>query len=431
VPPASRLHFLLEVVSVVDTADDRLLDASATADADALRLALRDGARADATDARKGLGALHMAAGAGDGAELVAELLLRASSYGDAATMSRMVNSAAVIPKGATPLILAVRAGDELSAQILLLAHADAEAATAKGNTALSVATEKKDQPMVAVLRAAAANLNHGPPSNLDGAAVTLDGGGGVMYSITPSRCAWSGAAMRPQDLMGLGPPLCAAAQLLHAKAMARARRAARNPRVWLRLSCADGSGAEEGWRAAPRIEIELWDDVVPRTCENFRCLCTGEKGASQAFGGPPLCFKGSPIHRIVPGQILQGGDITRGDGRGGESIFGSKFADENFDGKAGRHTAKGLLSMANAGRNSNSSQFFITLDALPHLDGKHVVFGRVRSGMEHVLAIVGQAGTASGTPSHRVCVEDCGQLASPTDADDVRRTERLSGTLV
>ena len=142
---------------MVDTADDRLLDASATADADALRLALRDGARADATDARKGLGALHMAAGAGDGAELVAELLLRASSYGDAATMSRMVNSAAVIPKGATPLILAVRAGDELSAQILLLAHADAEAATAKGNTALSVATEKKDLPMVAVLRAAAA----------------------------------------------------------------------------------------------------------------------------------------------------------------------------------------------------------------------------------------------------------------------------------
>ena len=421
-PPASRLHFLLEVLSVVDSADDRLLDAAATADGDALRLALRDGARADATDARKGLGALHMASGAADGAELVAEILLRASSY-DAVTMTSMVNAAAAIPKGATPLILAARAGDEISAQILLHAHADADAATAKGNTALSVATEKKDQPMLALLRAAASH-----PTNLDGAAVTLDGGG-----VVTSGCAWCGVAVRPQDLLGLGPPLCAAAQLLHAKAMARARRAANNPRVWLRLSCADGSGAEEGWRAAPRIEIELWADVVPRTAENFRCLCTGEKGASQAFGGPPLCFKGSPIHRIVPGQILQGGDITRGDGRGGESIFGSKFADESFEGKAGRHTAKGLLSMANSGRNSNSSQFFITLDALPHLDGKHVVFGRVRSGMEHVLAIVGQAGTASGTPSHRVCVEDCGQLASPADADDAgaRRTERLSGTVV
>ena len=166
----------------------------------------------------------------------------------------------------------------------------------------------------------------------------------------------------------------------------------------------------------------------VPKTSENFRCLCTGERGASQAFGAPPLCFKGSPIHRIVPGQILQGGDITRGDGRGGESIFGSKFADESFGGKAGRHTAKGLLSMANSGRNSNSSQFFITLDALPHLDGKHVVFGRVRSGMEHVLAIVGQAGTASGTPSHRVCVEDCGELA--TGAEDAG-AKRMSGTVV
>ena len=74
----------------------------------------------------------------------------------------------------------------------------------------------------------------------------------------------------------------------------------------------------------------------MPRTAENFRCLCTGERGASKAFGSPPLCFKGSPVHRIVPGQILQGGDITRGDGRGGESIFGSKFADESFEGKAG-----------------------------------------------------------------------------------------------
>ena len=164
------------------------------------------------------------------------------------------------------------------------------------------------------------------------------------------------------------------------------------------------------GGHNAGRISMELFADVVPRTAENFRCLCTGEKGKSSAFGGPPLCFKGSPIHRIVPGNVLQGGDITMGDGRGGESIYGRKFADESFEGKAGKHHCKGLLSMANSGRNSNGSQFFFTLDALPHLDGKHVVFGCVVDGFDVVKAIEA-AGSRSGKTTVPVRVLDCGRL--------------------
>ena len=112
-----------------------------------------------------------------------------------------------------------------------------------------------------------------------------------------------------------------------------------------------------------------------------------------------------------MPGQIVQGGDFTSGDGRGGESIYGRRFADESFEGKAGSHRSKGLLSMANSGRNTNGSQFFITLDALPHLDGKHVVFGRVLRGMELVEAIAAIAGTPTGAVTGGVKIEDCGEL--------------------
>lgn len=128
------------------------------------------------------------------------------------------------------------------------------------------------------------------------------------------------------------------------------------------------------------RITYELFSDV-PITAENFRALCTGEKGTSQV-SGKVLHFKGSKFHRIIPGFVIQGGDITRGDGRGGESIYGKPFDDENF---IHEHDGAGFLSMANAGPNSNSSQFFISLspDPLPHLDGKHVVFGKAKSGSE------------------------------------------------
>ncbi|XP_029087628.1 E3 SUMO-protein ligase RanBP2-like isoform X5 [Monodon monoceros] len=162
------------------------------------------------------------------------------------------------------------------------------------------------------------------------------------------------------------------------------------NPVVFLDV-CADDE-------PLGRITMELFSNVVPQTAENFRALCTGEKG----FG-----FKNSTFHRVIPDFVCQGGDITKHDGTGGRSIYGDKFEDENFDVK---HTRPGLLSMANRGQDTNNSQFFITLKKAEHLDFKHVVFGFVKDGMDTVKKIE-SFGSPEGSVSRRIVITECGQI--------------------
>jgi cyclophilin family peptidyl-prolyl cis-trans isomerase len=164
------------------------------------------------------------------------------------------------------------------------------------------------------------------------------------------------------------------------------------NPRVFFDITA---SGAALG-----RIVMELRADVVPRTAENFRALCTGEKGAD-------LSYKGSTFHRVITNFMCQGGDFTAHNGTGGRSIYGAKFADENFK---LRHEGPGTLSMANAGPNTNGSQFFLCTVKTPWLDGKHVVFGNVVEGLD-VLKKIESYGSDSGKTSRSIVIANCGQL--------------------
>ena len=150
--------------------------------------------------------------------------------------------------------------------------------------------------------------------------------------------------------------------------------------------------------RDSGRITMKLYDDIVPKTAENFRQLCTMENG----YG-----YKGCPFHRVIPGFMLQGGDFTKRNGTGGKSIYGEKFRDENFKKK---HTRVGLLSMANSGCHTNGSQFFITTAITSWLDGKHVVFGEVIEGMDVVRSIESM-GSQSGKPRRPILIQNCGEV--------------------
>ncbi|XP_065215637.1 uncharacterized protein LOC135842185 [Planococcus citri] len=173
-------------------------------------------------------------------------------------------------------------------------------------------------------------------------------------------------------------------------KPQQKGRPGKKNPKVFFDITVDD--------KAIGQMIIELRADVVPKTAENFRALCTGEKGFS---------YKGCPFHRIIPQFVCQGGDFINKNGSGGISIYGGKFEDENFTLK---HEKPGTLSMANAGPNSNGSQFFITFAKAPMLDDKHVVFGNVIKGMD-IIEKIEKLGTPEGEPKREVLIERCGQL--------------------
>ncbi|KAI0143053.1 cyclophilin-like domain-containing protein [Xylariaceae sp. FL1272] len=172
------------------------------------------------------------------------------------------------------------------------------------------------------------------------------------------------------------------------------------------------------GDKPAGRVTFELYDDIVPKTADNFRALCTGEKGVGKA--GKPLHYKGSIFHRVIKQFMIQGGDFTAGDGTGGESIYGAKFEDENFELK---HEKPFLLSMANAGPGTNGSQFFVTTVPTPHLDGKHVVFGEVKTGKSIIRQIENLQTQGSDRPVHDATITDCGELTGPI-VDEVKKAD-------
>ncbi|CBH14487.1 peptidyl-prolyl cis-trans isomerase (cyclophilin-40), putative [Trypanosoma equiperdum] len=161
------------------------------------------------------------------------------------------------------------------------------------------------------------------------------------------------------------------------------------------------------------KIVLELFDDVTPLTCANFRALCTGNEGKVVEGTDTPMTYKGSTFHRIIGGFMIQGGDFTKHNGTGGVSIYGERFDDENFDMPCDK---AGLLAMANAGPNTNGSQFFITVNPAHHLTGRHVVFGKVVRGMNTVRALEYVETGANDTPLQPCVIADCGVMESLPD---------------
>jgi len=206
--------------------------------------------------------------------------------------------------------------------------------------------------------------------------------------------------------------PLSAAPLAMAMDPLARMRDKSKdNPRVFFDLT-RDG-------RPLGRLVMELFADTTPLTAENFRCLCTGEKGVGAA-SRKPLHYKGTTFHRVIKGFMMQGGDFERGDGTGGESIYGRTFRDENFIRK---HLGAGMLSLANAGPHTNGSQFFITFGSTPHLNGKHVVFGKVIEGLDIVKQVELSRTNAQDKPVQPIVIANCGQINDEAKAQAAKAT--------
>nr|XP_043638043.1 peptidyl-prolyl cis-trans isomerase CYP21-1-like isoform X2 [Erigeron canadensis] len=172
----------------------------------------------------------------------------------------------------------------------------------------------------------------------------------------------------------------------------------------------------EAVYKITHRVFLDV--DIDKQRLENFRALCTGELG--KCSSGKPLHYKGTPFHRIIPGFMIQGGDIVYRDGRGNESIYGGTFRDENFKIK---QSHPGMVAMVNTGPDSNGSQFFITTVKAYWLDGQHVVFGKVIEGMDNVYAVEGMAGTYSGKPRKKVIIADSGEIPKSELNGELRST--------